>query len=97
MPELRFQRPKLCFQMPELRFQMPELLFQKTELRFFGAWSPAICKLQAKRASLDHAGLTENFFGYLQKTKYTGMLYYFTLSNARRFYSSWGERWRLMG
>jgi hypothetical protein len=27
----------------------------------------AICKLQTKRASLDHAGLTENFFGYLQK------------------------------
>jgi hypothetical protein len=60
--------PELRFQMPKLRFQMRELLFQKTELRFFGAWSPvATCKLQAKRASLDHAGLTENVFGYLQK------------------------------
>jgi hypothetical protein len=30
---------------------------------FFGAWSPvAIFKLEAKRASLDHAGLTANYF-----------------------------------
>jgi hypothetical protein len=34
---------------------------------FYSARSPvAICKLQAKRASLDHTGLTEIFFGYLQ-------------------------------
>ena len=44
--------------------------------KIFGAWSPiAICKLQAKRASFDHVGLTVNLLLLpAKKTKYTGML-----------------------
>ena len=46
-----------------------------TQKNFFGAPSPvAVCKLQAKRANLDHADLTANFFWLpAKKTKYTGM------------------------